>query len=92
MLRLVLWRPASNSMKRFRNQWNRIERWLPNQFSFPVLAIGGERGSTPSIGQDILRIVPHARGLVFPCGHYVPEEQSERLVDELRRFFKGRHG
>jgi pimeloyl-ACP methyl ester carboxylesterase len=63
-----------------------------NQFSFPVLAIGGERGSTPSIGQDILRIVPHARGLVFACGHYVPEEQSERLVDELRRFFKGRHG
>ena len=24
----------------------------------------------------------------FPCGHYVPEEQPERLVDELRRFFK----
>jgi hypothetical protein len=39
-----------------------------------------------------LRIAPHARGLVLPCGHYVPEEQSERLVDELRRFFKGRHG
>ena len=60
-----------------------------NQFSFPVLAIGGERGSTPNIGQDILPIAPHARGLVFPaCGHYVPEEQPERLVYELRRFFK----
>ncbi|MBV8376868.1 MAG: alpha/beta hydrolase [Verrucomicrobia bacterium] len=37
------------------------------QFSFPVLAIGGERGSTPDIGQDILPIASHAQGLVF--GH-----------------------
>jgi pimeloyl-ACP methyl ester carboxylesterase len=59
-----------------------------NQFSFPILAIGGERGSTPNIGQDISPIAPHARSLLFPCGHYVPEEQPERLVDELREFFK----
>ena len=60
-----------------------------NQFSFPVLAIGGERGSTPNIGKDIQPIAPHTRGLVFSaCGHYVPEEQPERLVDELRGFFK----
>jgi hypothetical protein len=25
---------------------------------------------------------------VFPCWHYVPEEQPERLVDELREFFR----
>ena len=60
-----------------------------NQFSFPVLAIGGDRGSTPNIGKDIQPIAPHTRGLVFSaCGHYVPEEQPERLVDELRGFFK----
>jgi pimeloyl-ACP methyl ester carboxylesterase len=60
-----------------------------NQFSVPVLAIGGERGSTPNIGKDIQPIAPHVCSLLFSaCGHYVPEEQPERLVDELRGFFK----
>jgi microsomal epoxide hydrolase len=59
------------------------------KFSFPVLAIGGEWGSTPNIGDDILPIAPNTRGLVFPCGHYIPEEEPERLVEALRRFFKG---
>ena len=55
---------------------------------FPVLAIGGERGSTPNIGDDLLPIAPNTRGLTFPCGHYVPEEEPDRLVMELRTFFK----
>ena len=59
-----------------------------NKLSFPVLAIGGERGSTPNIGNDLLPIAPNTRGLTFPCGHYVPEEDPERLVRELQAFFK----
>ena len=58
------------------------------KLSFPVLAIGGERGSTPNIGNDLLPIAPNSRGLVFPCGHYIPEEEPVRLVRELRAFFK----
>jgi pimeloyl-ACP methyl ester carboxylesterase len=54
----------------------------------PVLAIGGERGSTPNIGEDLLPIAPNTRGLTFPCGHYVPEEEPDRLVRELKTFFK----
>ena len=57
------------------------------KLSFPVLAIGGERGSTPHIGADLLQIAPNTRGLTFPCGHYVPEEEPDRLVRELRAFF-----
>ena len=59
-----------------------------NKFSFPVLAIGGEHGSTPNIGKDLLPIAPNTLGLVFPCGHYVPEEEPERLIRELRAFFR----
>ena len=58
------------------------------KLSFPVLAIGGERGSTPNIGNDLLPIAPNTRGLVFPCGHYVPEEEPDRLARELKAFFK----
>ncbi|HXM00983.1 MAG TPA: alpha/beta hydrolase [Chthoniobacterales bacterium] len=57
------------------------------KFAFPVLAIGGEHGSTPNIGKDLLPIAPNTLGLMFPCGHYVPEEEPERLVRELRAFF-----
>ena len=62
---------------------------VAQKFSFPVLAIGGERGSTPNLGHDILPIAPNTHGLTFPCGHYIPEEEPERLVQELRAFFKG---
>jgi pimeloyl-ACP methyl ester carboxylesterase len=58
------------------------------KFSFPVLAIGGERGSTPNIGKDLRPIAPNTRGLVFPCGHYIPEEEPDRLAQELQAFFK----
>lgn len=58
------------------------------KLSFPVLAIGGEKGSTPKIGDDLRPIAPNTRGLVFPCGHYVPEEEPDRLVQELKTFFK----
>ena len=58
------------------------------KLSFPVLAIGGERGSTPNLGNDLLPIAPNTRGLVFPCGHYIPEEEPDRLVRKLRSFFK----
>jgi pimeloyl-ACP methyl ester carboxylesterase len=54
---------------------------------FPVLAIGGERGSTPNIGDELLPIAPNTRGLTFLCGHYVPEEEPDRLARELRTFF-----
>ena len=59
-----------------------------SKFPFPVLAIGGERGSTPNIGHDLSLIAPNTRGLVFSCGHYIPEEDPERLAQELREFFR----
>jgi pimeloyl-ACP methyl ester carboxylesterase len=58
------------------------------KLAFPVLAIGGERGSTPNIGDDLLPIAPNTRGLTFPCGHYVPEEEPDRLARELKTFFE----
>jgi pimeloyl-ACP methyl ester carboxylesterase len=58
------------------------------KLSFPVLAIGGERGSTPHIGEDLLPFALNTRGLTFPCGHYVPEEEPDRLVRALQAFFK----
>jgi pimeloyl-ACP methyl ester carboxylesterase len=58
------------------------------KLSFPVLAIGGKRGSTPNIGNDLRPMALNTRGLVFPCGHYIPEEEPHRLAQELHAFFK----
>ncbi len=57
----------------------------------PVLAIGG--GSAFGRGGETLgslqRVATDVRGGVFEdCGHWIPEEQPQRTLDELLRFFQ----
>ena len=54
--------------------------------SMPVLAIGGEG----ALGQVVLdlaqRYASDVKGAVFPCGHWIPEERPERLLEHLLPF------
>ncbi|WP_018262001.1 alpha/beta fold hydrolase [Methylobacterium sp. WSM2598] len=56
----------------------------------PVLALGGEEGfgrGSECIA-SLRRVAEDVRGGTVPaCGHWIPEEQPERLCDELLRFF-----
>jgi pimeloyl-ACP methyl ester carboxylesterase len=60
----------------------------------PVLAIGGGvsypngrgRGKEPEA--SLRRVAVNVRGEVFPdCGHFIPEEVPELLIDRLSLFF-----
>lgn len=65
--------------------------WLAeHRLAMPVLAIGGAsafgRGGE-TLG-SLQRVATDVRGGVFEdCGHWIPEEQPQRTLDELIRFF-----
>ena len=59
----------------------------------PVLAVGGGvsyphgRGRGTSVEESLRRVANNVRGEVIPeCGHFVPEEQPERLTELLLDF------
>ena len=62
----------------------------------PVLAIGGGvsypngrgRGKDPEA--SLRRVAINVKGEIFPeCGHFIPEEKPELLLDKLGLFFNG---
>jgi pimeloyl-ACP methyl ester carboxylesterase len=60
------------------------------KLAMPVLAIGGEMSLGRLLEQSLEPLTTDLRGLVFEhCGHFIPDEQPERLSRELIRFFDG---
>lgn len=64
------------------------------KLSMPTLGIGGAvgyphgRGRAHEPEESLRRVAHDVKGLVIPeCGHFVPEEQPERLVAALLDFF-----
>jgi pimeloyl-ACP methyl ester carboxylesterase len=58
--------------------------------AMPVLALGGERGYGPRMVEAMRSLaLDVVGGEVGGCGHYLPEEDPERISDELLRFFGG---
>ena len=61
----------------------------------PVLAIGGAggRGRASEPEQSLRRVATNVRGeIIDACGHWIPEEQPERLAQLLLGFFAERDG
>jgi pimeloyl-ACP methyl ester carboxylesterase len=53
----------------------------------PVLAIGGGNGLGYLMKDEIQRVTDDLRvAMIKNCGHYVPEEQPEKLLDTLQSF------
>ena len=60
-----------------------------NKIKPPVLALGGDVGSAPNIHDAMKPLCETLTGgQIEQCGHYIPEEQPERLADELTKFFR----
>lgn len=54
----------------------------------PVLAIGAELGIGTLLVDSLPPLVQDLRSVLFEgCGHYIPDEQPERLARELTAFF-----
>jgi pimeloyl-ACP methyl ester carboxylesterase len=53
----------------------------------PVLAIGGEFGSSPTLAEDLRDVGADVDGVTISgTGHYIPEEKPAELVEQLTRF------
>ena len=58
----------------------------------PLLALWGTHGVVGRLFKPLdewRNVATQARGKALPCGHYIPEEAPELLVNELLDFFKG---
>lgn len=65
------------------------EKFLANKITIPALALGGDVGSAPTIHHAMMPLCENLRGgRIGACGHYIPEEQPEKLAAELLRFFE----
>ncbi|MGN9786165.1 alpha/beta fold hydrolase [Nonomuraea sp. ZG12] len=57
------------------------------KITIPVLAIGGATACGDGVEVEMRSVAEDVTGLVIPdCGHYVPEEAPEILLDALTRF------
>lgn len=59
----------------------------------PVLAVGGGRsfGRGPEVEQSLRRVAEQVTGVIIPdCGHWIPEEQPEVLLESLLPFLRAR--
>ncbi len=54
----------------------------------PVLALGGERGFRDMTVRSMQHLAENVRGGVIErCGHWIPEERPEYLIEQLLTFF-----
>ena len=54
----------------------------------PVLTVGGRASAGDGLALQIQPLAEHVQSVVIEhCGHYIAEEQPERLLDELLGFF-----
>ncbi len=55
----------------------------------PVLTVGGTASFGADLEGEIRPLAKHMRAVMIEnCGHYLAEEQPERLIEELLRFFR----
>jgi len=68
------------------------EEDLNKKIACPLLVLWGARGFVHRT-YDVLAVwrqyAGHVEGKALDCGHFLPEEQPEEVVGELRRFFAG---
>ena len=75
----------------YRAIWQDVEHNRENaktKLRMPVLALGGDRGFGAATKGSLEALADDVRGGVIErCGHWISEEQPERLVEELLAFF-----
>lgn len=65
-----------------------VQAQLGRKLTLPVLAIGGAASLGAMTGMSYARAVENITAEVFDdCGHWVPEEQPQRLAERLQAFF-----
>ena len=69
---------------------DRIDRQADKKLAMPVRVLWGEQGLVQACFapiEDWRRIADQVTGRALPCGHYIPEECPEQLLDEIMAFY-----
>jgi pimeloyl-ACP methyl ester carboxylesterase len=65
------------------------ERRRAHPLTMPVLTLAGDRSLGPRVGEIGQIIAPDPTNVIIAnCGHYLPEEQPEALLDHLLPFLR----
>lgn len=64
-------------------------RKVQRRLSIPVLAIGGQYALGEQIGNALKAVTTPKVVVIKDCGHYVPEEQPEETVKQIRMVIGG---
>ena len=54
----------------------------------PVLGLGGEQSLGEATKQMLEQVARNVKGGVIECGHFIADEQPEKLLEQLFTFFK----
>ena len=58
-----------------------------SKLALPILAIGGKTAMAANVGLGLQNIANNITNIVIEdCGHYIPEEQPNQLIDILKQF------
>jgi len=64
-------------------------REIQHRLSIPVLAIGGQYALGEQIGNALKAVTTPKVVVIKDCGHYVPEEQPEETIKQIRMAIGG---
>jgi len=70
---------------------DRADRQLEKKLEMPLRVLWGEHGLVNKCFdpiEDWKRVANQVSGKSVPCGHYIPEELPDQLIEESRAFFK----
>ena len=58
------------------------------RFGVPTFALGGEHATGDLLHRSLLPFCDDLHGVVAPCGHYIPEEAPQAVLDCIRTTFR----
>jgi haloacetate dehalogenase len=70
---------------------DRADRQLGKKLEMPIRVLWGEHGLVNQCFDPIAdwgSVANQVSGRSVPCGHYIPEELPDDLIEEARAFFK----
>lgn len=70
---------------------DRADREANKQLEMPLRVLWGEHGLVNKCFkpiEDWQKVAKNVSGKTVPCGHYIPEEMPELVIEEARSFFK----
>lgn len=82
------WRGGISCYRALFDSEQQNREYAKQKLKIPVLALGGEKSMGSHVQQLMQQVALDVRGgSIEQCGHFIPEERPDYLVEQLLRFF-----